>query len=295
MTALRAARARAATSAVSDAAGKGPKRAGAVCKLSLVRSFTTDSARHSRSGHKDTPNCPDELFVETGLFDSRRRRITEADAIWPVALSAWHEQDTWTETEHALFWRGLLPAWPLARGQEPTRELKAYGAALLARDGLTEDEIGDALGIAGDSVRRLRLVAYGEELIRARAAESGPLLPRVYDYRWSGGRPQHGRVNARDHSARNSAERASARQYLGAIREARKRILKERGSVAGLQEGERATGWVAMLETPSLGDVDVNGLDQFIGRPYVVPVSEDVAARLDGPEYTRITFPEWGV
>lgn len=228
--------------------------------------INTKPESESGSGCMAPRKLPENLAVKTGRLDDARVELPREHPIFGLAVMAWEEQDLWTTTEHNLFWTGLLPRWPRQGGSEATRDIKAYGAALLALDGLDREEIADALGIEPDSVRSLKLLERGRELLAdmrsVEAAESvtveelaergdyprlvrwnerprpTPLLPRVYDPDEE--EPPPGLLaNAWDCTRGGSADRPAGWQYLQRLRATRSRLLAERGWLAGLRAGER--------------------------------------------------------
>ncbi len=142
------------------------------------------------------------LRVATGLPDDRRGVLQPGDGLYGSAEQILRRQNAYATPElHAEVWSVLLPLWPL---ETPSKvDGHSIAAAVLSRDGLTLDQIHDALGHGTtDVVRRRegrskrerpnlergeRLLERGErESVGTRLRRIGTLwdpelaLPRVY-------------------------------------------------------------------------------------------------------------------
>ena len=129
--------------------------------------------------------------MTTGDFDDHHAPLDADHQSFAPALRAWNEQDSWAYREHELFWEALLPGWPRSKApRSADREERAWVARFLHDGhGFTVAQVGEALGFAPDTARRLvrdgRLLAHPKD---ADLADDRPptRVPRV----WAPGREE---------------------------------------------------------------------------------------------------------
>jgi len=124
---------------------------------------------------------PRELAVATGDFDDHRAPVEAVHKLYEPALRAWREQDRWTDSEHELFWTGLLPSWPRSKAPgSADREERAWVAHLLHDGhGATIEHVAEALGYARDTAQRL--VRDGRQLAHPGNGRPAVRVPRVFE------------------------------------------------------------------------------------------------------------------
>jgi hypothetical protein len=111
------------------------------------------------------------------LDDDLRRPLDRADPFYKSALYAWIWQDRWSDQAHRDFWTASLELWPRQRGQRQLKNSIGWGALLLRRAGLSDDEVAEALGYPLETLRRYRAFDRGDMVWNEQIERPGRMGP----------------------------------------------------------------------------------------------------------------------
>jgi hypothetical protein len=157
----------------------------------------TASARGGNA--HESSGTPSRLALTTGFRDDRRRNIDRGTDLFACFEAAWLFQDVWSAETHREFWLENLQRWPNTGGRPPTLDTLGWWARQLRRDGMSDQQVAQALGVEQDTLRRQRVFAHGDELyalwVDGPLAQAAPRLPRIYDPSVIGTEPTYGRIN----------------------------------------------------------------------------------------------------
>lgn len=116
--------------------------------------------------------------METGAWGDHRADLEPDHPHYAAALLAWQHQDTWTDGEHAEYWRLLLKHWPRRRGPHTDRDERAYIAWFLHYGhGVPLEALADQLCYTRDALYRMAR-AGGEAA--PRRGDEPTRVPRVF-------------------------------------------------------------------------------------------------------------------